>query len=143
MGPTSVQVQCAPMLRRGFLLLASLLALAAAPPGVRTIPAPKVTEAAAALRTLGLAQLENERPRPENLVVLLQSGQRAVAAGDRAAATQAFLRVRELIESAPSPAATTVLGQVLTALEGNDLAAARVPAIRLENVLKPTPAYQQ
>src|SRR5206468_2943006 len=62
MGPTSVQVQCAPMLRRGFLLLASLLALAAAPPGVRTIPAPKVTEAAAALRTLGLAQLENERP---------------------------------------------------------------------------------
>ena len=83
------------------------------------------------------------RLRPENLVVLLQSGQRAVAAGDRAGATQAFLRVRELIESAPSPAAATVLGQVLTALEGNDLAAARVPAIRLENVLKPTPAYQQ
>jgi Tfp pilus assembly protein PilF len=250
------------MLRRLFLLAPLfLLAAALAPPGVRTIPAPKVTEAAAALRTLGLAQLENERPgeaaetfrklaaltpddplpyadlavaalrqqksdeaasavaqalskapgradllalqgdvlqwsgkdeealalyrkaaaagpdqvviqyalyrrasqgtgpdadaalrealaalvrlRPENLVVLLQSGQRAVAAGDRAGATQAFLRVRELIESAPSPAAATVLGQVLTALEGNDLAAARVPAIRLENVLKPTPAYQQ
>ena len=83
------------------------------------------------------------RLRPENLVVLLQSGQRAIAAGDRAGATQAFLRVRELIESAPCSAATTVLGQVLAALESNDLAAARVPAIRLENVLKPTPPYQQ
>jgi Tfp pilus assembly protein PilF len=250
------------MIRRGVFLLAPLFLLnaALAPPGVRTIPAPKVTEAASALRTLGLAQLENERPgeaaetfrklaaltpddplpyadlaiaalrqqksedaataiaqalskapgradllalqgdvlqwsgkdeealaisrkaaaaapdqvviqyalyrratqgtgpdaggalkealaalvrlRPENLVVLLQAGQRAIAAGDRAGATQAFLRVRELTETS-STAATTVLGQVLTALEGNDLTAARVPAIRLENVLKPTPAYQQ
>jgi hypothetical protein len=31
---------------------------------------------------------------------------------------------------------------VLAALESDDLAAARVPAIRLENVLKPTPPYQ-
>lgn len=82
------------------------------------------------------------RLRPENLVVLLQSGQRAIAAGDRAGATQAFLRVRELIEPAAA-AATTVLRQVLIALESNDLSVARLPAIRLENVLKPTPAYQQ
>jgi Tfp pilus assembly protein PilF len=249
------------MLRRGLLLLAPWVLLAAAPPGVRTPPAPATTEPAAALRTLGLAQLENERPgdaaetfrklaaltpddplpyadlavaalrqqksedaaaaivqalskapgradllaiqgdvlqwsgkdeealaayrkaaqaapdqvviqyalyrrasqgtgpdaeaalqealaalvrlRPENLVVILQSGQRAVAAGNRTGATQAFLRVRELIDSTPGSAATTALGVVLTALEANDLIAARVPAIRLENVLKPTPPYQQ
>ena len=45
------------------------------------------------------------RLRPENLVVLVQSGQRAIAAGDRAGATQAFLRVRELLGPTPSPAA--------------------------------------
>ncbi len=248
------------MLRRGAVLLAPLALLAAAPPGVRMTPPPKITEPAAALRTLGLAQLENERSgeaaetfrklaalvpddplpyadlavadlrqqksdeasaaiaqalakasgradllaiqgdvlqwsgkeeealavtrkaaaaapdqvviqyalyrrasqgtgpdaegglkealaalvrlRPENLIVLLQSGQRAVAAGDRTGATQAFLRIRELIEPDAGPAAT-VLKQALAALESGDVAAARVPAIRLENVLKPTPAYQQ
>ncbi len=83
------------------------------------------------------------RLRPENLVVLLQQGQRAIAAGDRAGATQAFLRVRELLGSTPAPAAAATLAPVLAALEANDLAAARVPAIRLENVLKPTPPYQQ
>ena len=83
------------------------------------------------------------RLRPENLVVLLQQGQRAVAAGDRAGATQAFLRVRELLGPTPAPAAAATLAPVLAALETNDLAAARVPAIRLENVLKPTPPYQQ
>ncbi len=83
------------------------------------------------------------RLRPENLVVLLQRGQRAIAAGDRAAATQAFLRVRELLGPTPPPAAAATLTPVLTALESNDVATARVPAIRLENVLKPTAAYQQ
>jgi tetratricopeptide (TPR) repeat protein len=82
------------------------------------------------------------RLRPENLVVLLQAGQRAIAAGDRAGATQAFLRVRELAGSA-SPAATAALGSLLTALESDEVAAARVPALRLENVLKPTAGYQQ
>jgi Flp pilus assembly protein TadD len=82
------------------------------------------------------------RLRPENLVVLLQSGQRAVRAGDRAGATRAFLRVRELLWQAPE-AATAALDQVLGALEKGDAAAARGPATRLENVLKPTPAYQQ
>ncbi|HEX6902247.1 MAG TPA: FG-GAP-like repeat-containing protein [Thermoanaerobaculia bacterium] len=95
-------------------------------------------EAAAALAE-SLAALA--RLRPENLVVLLQTGQRAIAAGDRAGATRAFLRVRELIDP-PSPQAAAGLGPLMTALESGDLAAARVPAVRLENVLKPTPAYQ-
>src|SRR4051794_14227308 len=85
------------------------------------------------------------RLRPENLVVLLQQGQRAVAAGDRAGATAAFLRVRELVGISPPATAAAVastLAPVLTALESGDVATARVPAIRLENVLKPTPAYQ-
>ncbi|HEX7184880.1 MAG TPA: FG-GAP-like repeat-containing protein [Thermoanaerobaculia bacterium] len=82
------------------------------------------------------------RLRPENLVVLLQAGQRAVAAGDRAEATRAFLRVRELAGTA-SPAASSALAPVLAALESGEVAAARVPAIRLENVLKPTAVYQQ
>ncbi|HEY4564439.1 MAG TPA: FG-GAP-like repeat-containing protein, partial [Thermoanaerobaculia bacterium] len=85
------------------------------------------------------------RLRPENLVVLLQQGQRAVAAGDRAGATQAFPRVRELVGISPPATAAAVastLAPVLTALESGDVATVRVPAIRLENVLKPTPAYQ-
>jgi Tfp pilus assembly protein PilF len=82
------------------------------------------------------------RFRPENLVVLLQSGQRAIQAGDRAAASKAFLRVRELLWQAP-PQAATVLQQAMEALESGDVSKARVPALRLENVLKPTPAYQQ
>jgi tetratricopeptide (TPR) repeat protein len=83
-----------------------------------------------------------QRLRPENLVVLLQAGQRAVAAGDRAGATQAFLRVRELAGTA-SPAVTSALAPVMKALESGELPTARVPAIRLENVLKPTSLYQQ
>ena len=82
------------------------------------------------------------RLRPENLVVLLQQGQRAIAAGDRAGATQAFLRVRELVGLAPPPTVASTLAPVLSALESGDVGSARVPAIRLENVLKPTPAYQ-
>jgi Tfp pilus assembly protein PilF len=81
------------------------------------------------------------RLRPENLVVLLQRGSRAIAAGDRATATASFLRVREILWQ-PPPAAGPALDGVLAALEKNDLAAARVPALRLENVLKATPMYQ-
>ncbi|HVS02330.1 MAG TPA: FG-GAP-like repeat-containing protein [Thermoanaerobaculia bacterium] len=80
--------------------------------------------------------------RPENVVVMLQLGQRAIAEGDRAAATRAFLRLGELLWQAP-PIATTAFEQVETALAGGDLAAARVPAVRLENVLKVSPMYQQ
>ncbi len=82
------------------------------------------------------------RLRPENLVVLLQAGHRAIAAGDRAGATQAFLRVRELAGTA-SPAATAALMPLMTALESGEVATARVPALRLENVLRPTPIFQQ
>jgi len=79
--------------------------------------------------------------RPENLLVLLQRGARAIAAGDRAAATAAYLRVREILWQ-PPPAAGPALADLLAALEKNDLPAARVPAIRLENVLKATSMYQ-
>ncbi|HEV2845966.1 MAG TPA: FG-GAP-like repeat-containing protein, partial [Thermoanaerobaculia bacterium] len=90
---------------------------------------------------LGEALAALTRLRPENLVVLFQAGQRAIAAGDRAGATKAFLRIRELIEPAP-PQAAAGLGPLMTALESGEVATARVPAIRLENVLKPSPASQ-
>ncbi len=93
-------------------------------------------------RAAAEALRELARLRPENLLVLLQAGQRAVRAEDRAGATQAFLRVREILGEAPPPAVAG-LGQVIAALEAGDLAAARVPAARLENVLKPTAHYQQ
>ncbi|MEE8278428.1 MAG: FG-GAP-like repeat-containing protein, partial [Thermoanaerobaculia bacterium] len=80
--------------------------------------------------------------RPENLVVIMQVGQQAVKAGDRTAATGAFLRIRELIWQAP-PAAGVLLEQILEALEENDLEAARLPALRLGNVLKITPMHRE
>ncbi len=82
------------------------------------------------------------RLRPENLIVIIQRGQRARAAGDRAAATAAFLRLRELSWQAPE-AAGQLLAQILAALEAGDLEAARVPALRLENVLKVTSMYRE
>jgi Tfp pilus assembly protein PilF len=91
---------------------------------------------------LGEALKSLQRLRPESLVVLVQSGQRAIAAGDRAGATKAFLRVRELLDPAPPVQAAALVG-VLTALESGDVASARVPALRLENSLKPTPLYQR
>lgn len=82
------------------------------------------------------------RLRPENLVVLLKESQRAIRAGDREAATRAVLRVREILGEAPPPAKAS-LEQLVKALETGDPAAARVPAVRLENVLKVSPVYQQ
>ncbi len=107
------------------------------------------TDAARAASAEALAALV--RLRPENLVVLLKEGQRAIRAGisggggsdsARAAATQAFLRVKEILWQAPAPAAAS-LGQILKALEENNLEAARIPGIRLENVLRITPLYRQ
>lgn len=92
---------------------------------------------------LGEALKALRRLRPENLVVLFQGGQRAIAAGDRAGATQAMLRVRELLGSSPGSVQATAMAAVLTALESGDVSAARVPALRLENSLKPTPDYQR
>jgi tetratricopeptide (TPR) repeat protein len=80
--------------------------------------------------------------RPENLVVLMQSGQQALAGGDRAAATGIFQRIEEVLWQAPA-AATTLMEQILQALEANDLEAARVPALRLENVAKITPMFKE
>jgi len=96
----------------------------------------------AAEAALGAALKALQRLRPESVVVLLQSGQRAIAAGDRAAATQAFLRVRELLDPAP-PVPAAALAAVLAALESGNVASGRVPALRLENALKPTPVYQR
>lgn len=97
-------------------------------------------EAAQAASTEALSSLV--RLRPENLVILLKEGQRAIRATDRAAATKAFLRVKEILWQAPPPAVAS-LDQLLKALEENNLEAARIPAVRLENVLKVTPLYQQ
>jgi cytochrome c-type biogenesis protein CcmH/NrfG len=80
--------------------------------------------------------------RPENALVLLQRGVRARDRGDRATASASFLRVRELIWQAPA-GADKILEQVIAALEANDLDAARVPALRLTNLLKITPMYRE
>ena len=80
--------------------------------------------------------------RPENVVVLLQLGQRAIAGGDRAKASGAFLRIGELLWQ-EKEITRKALGMVLEKLEGEDVAAARVPAMRLENVLKVSPMFRE
>lgn len=82
------------------------------------------------------------RLRPDNLVLLLQLGQRQIQAGDRVGATATYLRVGELLWQA-SPLAQTTFAPLRTALEKNDLAAAKVPAARLENVLKVSPMFRE
>jgi len=80
--------------------------------------------------------------RPDNVVVQLQAVQQAIARGDRTAATAGVLRVGELLWQA-SPQARTAFDAVRAALVEGDVAKARVPALRLENVLKATALYQQ
>jgi len=80
--------------------------------------------------------------RPENVVVLLQLGQRAIADGDRATATGAFLRVAQLLWQV-DPVAARALRMVNDALRQDDLESARVPAVRLENVLKISPMFRE
>ena len=80
--------------------------------------------------------------RPENVVVLLQLAKQAIAAGDRTAATGAVQRVGELMWQVDQRAGRA-LEMVTEALEGDDVAAARVPAQRLENVLKISPMYRE
>lgn len=82
------------------------------------------------------------RLRPENLVVLLGQLRGALASGDRALASEASLRIRELMWQAPV-AAQEMLTAVLEALNAGQLDDARAPAQRLENVLKTTSMYQQ
>ncbi len=78
------------------------------------------------------------RLRPENVVVMVKTGQLAIADGNRRRATAAFGRIGELLWQA-EPIATRALGLVTKALEGEDLSAAATPAQRLENVLKVSP----
>ncbi len=80
--------------------------------------------------------------RPENLVVMLQQGRRSLEAGDRATASTAFLRIGELLWQAPQ-GSDRLWDAVIAALEGDDLDSARLPAQRLENVLKITPMYRE
>ncbi|MEM8963868.1 MAG: tetratricopeptide repeat protein, partial [Acidobacteriota bacterium] len=94
-------------------------------------------ETAATLAIDRLAEL-----RPENVVVLLQRGQRAIAAGDRPTASTIFNRIQELLWQAP-PLAARAFDMVETALEGEDVSEVRVPALRLENVLKVTPMFRE
>ncbi len=82
------------------------------------------------------------RLRPENLVVILQLGQRAIAAGDRPLATAAFLRVEQLVWQGDEMA-NRALEMVKDALKGDDVSQARVPAIRLSNVLKVTAMHRE
>ncbi len=82
------------------------------------------------------------RVRPDNFVVLLERGKAAIQHGDRTAASGVYLRIRDLVWQAP-PIAATALQGVLDALESGDVANARIPAARLENVLKITPMYRE
>ena len=98
------------------------------------------TEASQAIGSEVLSSLA--RLRPENLFVILQLGRQAIADGDRHVATAAFLRVEQLLWQV-QPIAHRALGMVTEALEGDDVAAARVPATRLENVLKVSAMYRE
>ncbi len=82
------------------------------------------------------------RLRPENVVVVMQLGQRAIAAGDRPLATAAFLRIEQLLWQVDAMA-NRALGMVKEALKGDDVSKARVPAIRLGNVLKVSAMHRE
>ncbi|MDX1644251.1 MAG: FG-GAP-like repeat-containing protein, partial [Thermoanaerobaculia bacterium] len=95
-----------------------------------------------AARAVDLALENLTRLRPDNIVVMLHRGQRAVARGDRASATRSYLRVGELLWQAP-PIAERALAMLTEALESGEPGAARTPAQRVNNVLVVTPMYQQ
>ena len=90
-------------------------------------------------RRIALDRLQ--RLRPDNLVVLLLSGAEALADADRGSASDAYLRVRELIWQA-QPIAERAISEVLDALEADDLDRARRFAPRLRNVLLETPGWR-
>lgn len=80
------------------------------------------------------------RLRPDNLVVLLLSGEAALGDGDRGRASDDYLRVRELIWQA-QPSAERVVEEVLDALEADDLERGLSLARRVTNVMKGTTAW--
>ncbi|HEX5759977.1 MAG TPA: FG-GAP-like repeat-containing protein [Thermoanaerobaculia bacterium] len=126
-------------------LAAAEKAMSAAPENLEVLYAAyrqaTAQEGEAAERVAAAALERLARLRPENVVVLAQLGGRAVRRGDRAAATGSYLRIKELIWQAPQ--AEGPLEQLLGALESGAPDAARVPALRLENVLKVSAMYQQ
>ena len=80
------------------------------------------------------------RLRPDNLVVLLVSGEAALEDGDRGRASDDYLRIRELIWQA-QPSAERVLEQLLDDLEANDPEHVHRLAQQLRNVFKATSAW--
>lgn len=82
------------------------------------------------------------RLRPDNVVVLLGAGKRALARQDRTGATAAVVRIGELLWEAPK-AVTDGLDRLTTALEAGDLAGARVPMQQVANLLRPGSLFQQ
>ena len=80
------------------------------------------------------------RLRPDNLVVLLLSGEAALGDGDRGRASDDYLRVRELIWQA-QPSAERAVEEVLDTLEADDLDRASSLARRVTNVMKGTSAW--
>lgn len=80
--------------------------------------------------------------RPENLAVLFERAQAALAAEDRSGLTAALLRIRELLWQAPEQAAP-ILEDLLERVERKDLQGANVPLAQLENLLRTTAMYRQ
>lgn len=80
------------------------------------------------------------RLRPDNLMVLLLSGAAALEDGDRGRASDDYLRLRELLWQA-QPVAERLCGELLDALEADDLDHARSSAARLRNVLLASPGW--
>ncbi len=81
------------------------------------------------------------RLRPENVVVQLALGRQAIESGDRAAASRVYLRLDELMWQ--SPIGQKAMERVMAPLRDGDLAKARTPALRLENVLKVAPMFRE
>lgn len=80
--------------------------------------------------------------RPENLAVLFERAQAALAAEDRSGLTGVLLRIRELLWQAPEEAAA-ILEDLLERVERKDLQGAKVPLAQLENLLRTTAMYRQ
>ncbi|HVS62895.1 MAG TPA: CRTAC1 family protein [Thermoanaerobaculia bacterium] len=95
----------------------------------------------AASEAAGAALERLVRLRPENLLVLLEHGRRAIEAGDRATASAVYLRVRELLWQG-QPLLQRAMEPLIDALESGDMAAARTPALRLGHAVKGEPMFK-
>ena len=95
----------------------------------------------AASEAAGAALERLVRLRPENLLVLLERGRRAIEAGDRASASAVYLRVRELLWQG-QPLLQRAMERLIDALEAGDVTRARTPAIQLGNAMKAEPMFK-